>query len=373
MSPATLPSLRDLLSELMGIPGLAGHETRVARAIAAHLDALGLEHRSDRLGNLMAALPGEPGAPSVMVFAHMDQMGFLVRKVEASGLIRLERQGGVPERALAAQHVVLCTDEGDLPGVIGVKSHHATGPDEKYRVVPYAELAVDAGFASRSEAMAAGVRIGTPVTYRPQAVQLANGRIAGTAIDDRAGCAALLRLAAERVGRHGPRGGHGPTVHLVWSVQEEHNLRGVLPAATSIGPDIAIAVDLMLACDTPEMASRGDLALGAGPAMSLFSFHGRGTLNGVLPHPTLVRLVEAAASAAGTGLQRSVHMGALTDLSYVQFLGERGVACLDLGFPVRYSHQATELVDPSDVEALVRLLDAALDRMTTGLSLERAP
>lgn len=367
MSETSVPAVRDLLVELMAIPGLAGHEGRVARAIATHLDALGLEHRSDRLGNLLTTLPGDPGLPSVMVFAHMDQMGFLVRKVEASGLIRLERQGGVPERALPAQPVVLCTEQGDLPGVIGIKSHHATSADEKLRVVPYAELSVDAGFASKEEAEAAGVRIGTPVTYRPQVHALANGRIAGTAVDDRGGCAALLALAAMRRGRR------GPTLHVVWSVQEEHNLRGVLPAATSIAPDVAIAVDLMLACDTPEMASRGDLALGAGPAMSLFSFHGRGTLNGVIPHPALVRLVEEAAAAARTGLQRSVQVGALTDLSYVQFLGERGVACVDLGFPVRYSHQATELVDPMDIEGLVTLLDAVIDRITADLALDRLP
>ena len=107
--------------------------------------------------------------------------------------------------------------------------------------------------------------------------------------------------------------------------------------------------------------------------MSLFSFHGRGTLNGVIPHPALVRLVERAAESAGLPLQRSVHVGALTDLSYIQFQGDRGVACLDLGFPVRYSHQATELVDPADIAALVSLLDAVLDGITPALDLVRAP
>jgi putative aminopeptidase FrvX len=233
--------------------------------------------------------------------------------------------------------------------------------------VPYTELAVDAGFTSKDEAEAAGVRIGTPVTYAPRVHALANGRIAGTAIDDRAGCAALLALAAAR------RGTGGPTLHLVWSVQEEHNLRGVLPAATALAPDIAIAVDIMLACDTPEMASRGDLRLGGGPSMSLFSFHGRGTLNGVIPHPALVRLAESAAAEAGVPLQRSVHVGALTDLSYIQFQGDQGVACLDLGFPVRYTHQATEVVDLADIEGLATLLDASLDAITPELELVRAP
>ena len=270
---------------------------------------MGLAHRSDRLGNLIVTLDGDPELPSVMVFAHMDQMGFVVRKVEPTGLIRLERLGGVPERALPAQAVVLSTDAGDVPGVIGIKSHHATLPEEKYRVVPYAELSVDAGFSSKAEAEAAGIEVGTPVTYLPRALELAGGRIAGTAIDDRAGCAALLALAAARSDKR------GPTLHLVWSVQEEHNLRGVLPAATALAPDIAIQVDLVLACDTPEMASRGDVALGAGPAISLYSFHGRGTLNGVIPHPALVDLVEDAAAAAAIPLQRSAHVGALTDLA----------------------------------------------------------
>ncbi len=359
--------VRDLILELMSIPGLAGYEDRVAAAVAAHLDGLGLEHHSDRLGNLICSLPGDPARPSVMVFAHMDQLGFIVRKIEASGLIRLERQGGVPERALAAQAVLLCTESGDLPGVISNKSHHATSPEEKYQVVPYAKLAVDAGFASKAEAEDAGVRIGTPVVYLPRVIDLAGGRVMGTALDDRAGCAALIALARARLGKP------GPTLHLVWSVQEEHNLRGILPAATALGPDIALSIDTMLACDTPEVADRGDVELGGGPVMSLFSFHGRGTLNGVIPHPALVRLMESAAGDADVHLQRSAHTGLLTDLSYVQFAGSQGVACLDLGVPVRYSHSALEVADPRDVAGLVEVLDAALDRITPDLELVRAP
>ena len=360
-------NLRDVLKELMLIPGLAGYEDRVAAAVAAHLDTLGLPHRSDRLGNLIVTIPGDSAAPSVMVFAHADQMGLIVRKIEASGLIRVERQGGVPERALPAHAVVLCTESGDLPGVIGIKAHHATSPDEKVKVIPYQDLTIDAGFTSKAEAEAAGVRIGTPVTYQPAVLELANGRIAGTAIDDRAGCAVLLELAERR------RGKLGPTLHLVWAVQEEHNLRGVLPAATSLAPDIAIQLDLMLACDTPDMASRGDLTLGGGPSMSLFSFHGRGTLNGVIPHPALVRLLDEAAADRGVTLQRTAHTGALTDLSYIQFMGPEGVASVDLGFPVRYSHQAHEVVDPRDLDGLVVLLDAAIDRITPDLELRRQP
>ncbi len=170
---AQAQSMRALLTELALIPGLSGHEGRIRRAIAAKLQSFGLATRTDRLGNLIATIEGDPGTPSVMLFTHMDQLGFVVRKIEADGFVRVERLGGVPERALASQAVLLCVGEGrDRAGVIANKSHHATQPDEKYKVVPYQDLYIDAGFSSRDEVLAAGVDIGTPVVYRPHVMAL---------------------------------------------------------------------------------------------------------------------------------------------------------------------------------------------------------
>ncbi len=350
----------------MQVPGLSGHEDRVRRAIRTRLDATGLETRTDVLGNLMTTLEGDPALPSVMVFTHMDQLGFVVRRIERDGLIRLERLGGVPERALLSQAVLLCVGEGrDMPGVIGCKSHHATRPEEKGRVPATADLHVDAGFASAAEVEAAGIRIGTPVVYLPRVLDLAGGRIAGTSVDDRAGCAVLLELARRLVGRSG-----GPTVHLLFSVQEEFTLKGAMPAARALAPDIAIQIDILLATDTPEMADTGDVTLGGGPGIGLYSFHGRGTLSGVIPHPALVRLMEQAADGAGLPLQRSARVGVLTDLSYVQLLGD-GVAPIDVGFPMRYSHSSLEICDPADLEALAALLEAAVGRIDGAFTLER--
>src|SRR5581483_9810072 len=112
-------------------------ESRVRRYLAKELGALGIASRTDRLGNLIATVAGDAGAPSVMLFAHMDQLGLVIRKIEASGLIRVERLGGVPEKALPSQAVLLCVGEGrDVLGVIANKSHHATTPEEKYKVLP---------------------------------------------------------------------------------------------------------------------------------------------------------------------------------------------------------------------------------------------
>jgi len=363
-----LESLAQSLHDLMLIPGLSGHEGRVRRAIAKELDQLGLPHTTDRLGNLITTMPGTKGAPSVMLYAHIDQLGLIVRKIEANGLIRVERLGGVPERALASQEVLLCVGAGkDVPGIIANKSHHATGPEEKYKVVPYQEIYIDAGFRSAHEVSEAGIDIGTPVVYRPNVIRLANDRIAGTSVDDRAGCAVVLDVAKHLIASK-----NYPTVHLVFSVQEEFNLRGAVTAAQALQPDIAIQLDLILASDTPDMASRGDVRLGGGPAMGMYSFHGRGTLNGAIPHPAIVSLFKETSKATGIPLQRSAHIGALTESSYVQLVGS-GVAVIDMGFPCRYTHSSLEMCDLNDLVGLSDLLIAAIGRIDEKFSLDREP
>jgi putative aminopeptidase FrvX len=158
--------LRALLSELMLIPSLSGYEGRVRRAIADELGALGIASRSDRVGNLIATIEGNAEAPRVLLFAHMDQIGLVVRKIEANGLVRVERLGGVPEKALPSQSVLICVGKGrDVLGVIV------------------------------ADALAAGIDVGTPIVYEPKVVALAGDRIGGTSVDDRAGCAVIIEVA----------------------------------------------------------------------------------------------------------------------------------------------------------------------------------
>ena len=356
---------RDLRA-LMAVPGLCGHEGRVRSHLAAALQSEGLQTTTDRLGNLITTIEGDPSAPTVMLFTHMDQLGFVVRKIESDGFVRVERVGGVPERALASQPVLFQIGEGrDRHGVIANKSHHATRPDEKYQVVPYQEIYIDTGLDSATAVRAAGIEIGTPVVYKPNVLDLAPDRIAGTAVDDRAGCAVLVETA-----RHLSAGGSRPTVHVVFSVQEEFNLRGALTAAQALQPDIAIQLDLLLTGDTPDMRDRTEVVLGGGPGISLYSFHGRGTLNGTIPHPALVKLFSDAAGRGDLPLQRSAQTGVLTETSYIQLVGS-GVATIDVGFPCRYTHSSLEVCDLNDLVGLTQLLLTALPMIDGGFSLDR--
>lgn len=359
--------LAELLKDMALIPALSGHEERMARYLKGALSPYADEVRLDPVGNLIARIDGtDPAAPRVMVFAHMDQLGFVVRKVEEEGYLRLERLGGIPEKVLPGTRVLVETEDGDLvPGVIGLKSHHATPPEEKYVVIPYTDLYVDVGAGSAAEIRGMGIEAGCAVVYEPRFQALADGRVSGTSLDDRAGCTALVALAERAAGKR-----PAASLYLVGSVQEEFNLRGAMVAAGAIQPDVAIALDVMIAGDTPDLKERSDLKLGGGPILGMYSFHGRGTLNGTIPHPGLARLVREAARRAALPLQRNAAVGSLTDSAYVQLTGH-GVPSVDLGFPARYTHTPVELCQLSDLEQLVTLVWTVINAMGPGFRLTR--
>ncbi len=120
-----------------------------------------------------------------MLFTHMNQLGFVVRKIEADRFLRVERLVGVPEHALAGQPVLVCVGEGrDVAGVFANKSHHVTLSEEKYKVLPYSEMYIDLGFSSAADVRAASINIGSPVVYFSKTRALSADRVAGTSIDD---------------------------------------------------------------------------------------------------------------------------------------------------------------------------------------------
>ena len=358
--------LQNLVKDLCLIPGLSGYENNVRKYLENKLNENKLQNKTDTLGNLICTLPGNKDFSSVMLFAHMDQLGFIVKKIEDDGFLRVERFGGVPEKALASQEVTIQSEDGKyFNGIIGVKSHHATLVEEKYKVESYRNIYIDAGFSSNKEVFNNNINIGSPVTYSPYFNLIGKNCITGTSIDDRAGCAVIFEVAKklnENIDR--------PTVHIVFSVQEEFNLRGILPVAQELKPDIAIQIDLSLSSDTPDMQKQGNVILGNGPCMSMYSFHGRGTLNGLIPHPNLVKLFDNISKKNAINLQRSATVGVLTDSSYVQLVG-KGVAAIDMGFPIRYSHSSREVSDLRDLIELKILLIKAILSIDKKFSLIR--
>jgi putative aminopeptidase FrvX len=339
----------------------------MAYALAEAFKAFTPEVSIGRMGNVTARFAGtDSTAPRVMVFAHMDQLGFIVRRVENDGFIQVDRMGGIPEKVLPGLNVVIRSENGDwVDGVIGTKAHHAASAEEKYKVDPVTSLLFDIGASSRDEVSALGIFPGCPAIYRPAYTELKNGLVSGTALDNRGSCACLVDVA-RRLAENPPVA----DTYLVGTVWEEFNIRGAVFAAREIRPDVAIALDVTLAGDTHDLSSRYETKLGDGPAVNLYSFHGRGTLNGTLAHEPLYRLAKETAAAQRIPMQRFAGIGLLTDLAYVQMEGQ-GVAALDIGFPARYTHTPVETACAGDLEAMAALVAAVVGRIDKDFQVNR--
>jgi putative aminopeptidase FrvX len=355
------------LKDLTMIPALAGHEQKLAAYMKNQFETLGYPVEIDTFGNCIAKLEGtDSKAPVIMVFSHMDSLGFLVRYIEEDGFIRIERLGGIPEKVLPSTQIQIQTRDGSMvEGVIGVKAHHVTPPEEKYVVDKYINLFVDIGATSRQQVLDLGIDVGSPIVYKPKFQKLQKSRALASAVDDRGGCTVLLELA--HLLKDNPQ---KSTIYLVGSVQEEYNLRGAMMAARTVKPDIAISMDGGGSADTPDLKGSGHVRLGFGPTMSMYNFHGRGTLNGTIPHPAMVRLFEEASERTGISFQRAAHIGGLTDLAYVQLEGN-GVKAIDVGYPMRYAHSPCEVVDLEDIEKLALWVVDVLKNITKDTDFSR--
>ncbi len=345
--------LEGFLKQVTLLPGLAGHEQKVNKLLTQEFTACGLNPVTDVIGNCMAEIKGtDPEAPVIMVFAHMDSLGFMVRYIEEDGFLRLERVGGIPEKALPSTEIQIGTKNGEyIDGVIAIKAHHVTPPEEKYVVDKYTNLFADIGAKSREEVFELGIDVGSPVVYRPTYRRLQGTRVIGSYFDNRGGCSLLLELAHRLT-----QSKRSSTVWLVGTVQEEYNLRGAMVASRTVNPDIAICLDCSQAHDTPDLKGQGHAFLGNGPTYDLYNFHGRGTLNGTIAHPAMVRIAEQAAADLNIHLQRRAEIGGLTDLSYIS-LEKTGLYALDMGFPLRYAHSPHEVTDMADMLQLAQVVE----------------
>lgn len=340
-------ALHDPLSfiqQLSAVAAPTGNEDRLTDAVARYTAQHGWSCEVDRLGQVLVSKGPKDADLDVMLVAHLDELGLVVRAIEPEGWLRVHRLGGIPERVLPGLGVVVHTQAGDLDAVIGTKSHHLTRDAEKYMASPAAELYLDLGLSSDVEVRAAGVRVGDPVTYAPVWRQFGDGRFSGKSLDNRVGVASLMRVL-HALEEEAP----ASRVHVVFSCLEEFNLQGPLTAAKRLRPDVALVVDIVPATDTPDLVGDGVTHLGGGPSLSRLAFHGRGTLGGLVPHPALVRALEDSAQHTGTDIQYDAVIGCLNDSAYLPMSTEQGVATVSLNIPCRYTHSPVEMSQLSDV------------------------
>lgn len=284
-------SVQETLFSLLQHNAISGHENAVADVMLCEFRRQAKEVWRDRLGNVVARYGSDkPDALRLMIFAHMDEVGFMVRKIEPSGFLRFERVGGPAQVTMAGSIVTLTGDKGPVMGCIGIKSYHFAKGDERTQSPSVDKLWIDIGAKDKDDAIRMGIQVGTPVTlYNPPQL-LANDLVCSKALDDRLGCTALLGVADAISTME-----LDIAVYLVASVQEEFNIRGIVPVLRRVKPDLAIGIDITPSCDTPDLHDYSEVRINQGVGITCLNYHGRGTLAGLITPPRLIRMLEQTA------------------------------------------------------------------------------
>ncbi len=341
--------MKELLKTLVDIPGPCGFEHEVIRFLYERLKDRADEIYVNGLGDLIVVKHGANKGPVLAVSAHTDEVGFIVKKIESSGLLRFEKLGGHDDRILPAQRVIVTSDNGPHPGVIGTISAHMMKFDNAQMIRGYRELYIDVGARNKEDVEAMGIRPGDCITW-DSPVREAGSRLYGHAFDDRCGCALLVN-AFETVDFGKVYG----TLIGIFSTQEEVGLRGAYAAAAELRPDVALAVDTTAVSDTPEGMMDHTLGLGEGAGIKIMDAS-------LIASKAVWKFLEKCAAEEGIPYQTEIFTGIGTDAGALH-MGYGGVPTGVISVPSRYAHSCVEMIDPEDFTACGRLLNAFILRM----------
>ncbi len=342
-------SLKDLIIKLSEASGCPGFEQDIGRIIReelqGHVDSL----VSDRMNNVIAS---KGAGKTIMIAAHMDEIGLMVRHIDDKGYIRFAKLGGISDQLLLGQRVTIYSGKGPVAGVIGCKPVHLMKDDERKKLLPYENMFIDIGAGKREDVAAAGVKIGDAIVINRAVTELGGGLLCGKAFDDRSGCAILTEVLKQARPKNRLVG--------VFTIQEEVGLRGATMSAFAVNPDIGIAIDTSAAADHPEVQEyEGPIKLKSGPAICVADGRRDSLGGGILPHPRVLEWLVRLAQDLNIPHQLEVFEGGTTDGSAIQ-LSRSGVPSGVVSLPSRYIHTFSEVIALEDAENVVKLLVAAV-------------
>lgn len=336
---------REFLDALLETATPSGFERPGQQAWVEYVGEFADSVTTDAYGNAVARIEGD--GPTVALGGHCDEIGFMVRNIDDNGFLQLTSIGGSDRTISRGQHVHIHTADGPIPGVIGQTAIHLRDRDED-DVQDIDEQFVDIGATDGEEAESLVDR-GDPITFKQTISDLENGRIAARGLDNRIG----IWAAAEGL-RRANEGDLEATICAVSTVQEEVGRRGATMVGFDLEPDVAIAVDVTFATESPGISASDTtgVELGAGPVVT------RGSTN----HPVIVEALRDSAIAADIPVQLE-GLGSRTHTDADSFMVARGpIPSLYLGVPNRYMHTPVEVVDLDDLDATANLLAAFAQR-----------
>lgn len=343
-----------LLAALTNAHGVPGFEDSVRDILKKEWGPLLGDLHTDGIGNLLGTLKGKADSPRVLLMAHMDEVGFLVRHIDDNGFIYFHNLGGHFAQSVLSQRLSILTANGPVYGYTGMKSDHILRPEERERMVPLAAMVIDIGVRSRAEAEQMGIRPGLPITYDSEFRELnGTGRYLAKAWDDRVGLAVITQAVRRLKGRPHPN-----NVQVVATVQEEVGLRGASVVTEATQPDIVINVELGVAGDFPLLTSPtlSQSRLGGGPSIYVFD-------GSMIPNNKYVEWIIRLAKDAGIAIQFDSVSGLGQDAAKIQTQA-RGVIAVTIGVPTRYAHSASGVIDRADYDRTVDLVVAMIENLS---------
>jgi endoglucanase len=339
-----------LLRELSDAPGPSGFEEAVRAVMVREMKPLSDQLTYDGLGSVIARQGGS--GPRIMLDAHMDELGGMIRRTTKDGFLSMQMLGGWLDQALPDQRWIIIGSKGPVHAVTGIRDVHVVPPAERERVFSRDSLYLDVGARSAEEVAALGIGPGDPVVPdSPFVVLNGSQRYLGKAWDDRVGCAVLVEAM-----RRLKVSGHPNQVFFAATTQEEVGLRGAHSAADVIKPDIGIAIEGGITGDSPgRNAEETQARLGAGPGLFLYD-------SSALPNRRLTALVKAVATAKGIPLQLDLVQGYGDDSAEIQ-KSTGGAPTINLVVPARYTHAHNGVIDRADFDRMVDLVVALIQKL----------
>lgn len=331
--------LIDTLKTLCSLPGVSSFEDAVRDYIKNEITPYADCIRVDAMGNLIAVKHGEkPGKHSLMLAAHMDEVGLMVRSITDEGYLKFSPVGGIDRRVLIGKRVIV--GKKAIPGVIGLKAYHLTSSEEEKKVPKLKEFYIDIGAKDGAEAKTL-VKPGDVAVFDSDVLEFGNGFLKAKAIDDRIGCAIMVELMKRPLPMD---------CTFAFTVQEEVGTRGAFGAAFSVKPDIALVLEGTTAADLPAMSAHQKVcAPGKGPVIPYMD-------GGTVYDRKLFQLLQALAEQNGLSWQTKEYISGGTDARTIQRSRE-GVRVAAISAAVRYLHTPSSVASIADFDQILSLAE----------------
>ncbi len=336
---------RDFLFHLLETPSPTGFEMRGQQVWADWIKSYAPQVTCDSYGSTWAKLPGK-SARLVMLEAHADEIGYMIKLIDDKGFLRIDRVGGSDAATARGRRLTILGDKGPVSGIIGNTAIHLRRDEAGHEKAPAVhDLWVDVGAASAAEVAALGLRVGHPAVYQDGPLELANKRLVGRAIDNRIG-SYIIAQVMKRIAA----GKKKPALTLVClnAVQEEIGGNGAMMATYRLKPDLCVCLDVTHATDTPGIDPNkfGDVKLGGGPTIS------HGTAN----HPHVVQRLIDVANKAKLPIQHEASSRFTgTDTDKI-FHSREGIPSALVSLPLRCMHSVVETAHLDDIAHTIELL-----------------